>query len=289
SLKHTRSVSRTLEYAYNDFCIAQVAKALGKLQDYRRYLERSKNWMNLWDPETRSVRPRHPDGAWLEPFSPTHGYPDQQYNYWEAPFYEGNGWQYSTFVPHDVRTLIVLLGGDAPFVDWLDAFFETGVYNHGNEPDILAPYLYIHAGRPDRTAERVRHLLASEYSLGRAGLPGNDDAGTLSSWYVWGAIGLYPSAGQPFYYLGSPLFSRIELTVGEGEMFIIEARGTSENNKYVQSAELNGKPLARAWLLHEEVAQGGQLVLEMGARPSQWGRDMARGHLLGPDNLPTWP
>lgn len=289
SLKHTRSASRTMEYAYNDFCLAQVAKALGYLQDYRKYLERSKNWMNLWDPALLSIRPRYADGGWLQPFSPTHSYPDEQYSYWEAPFYEGNGWQYATYVPHDVRKLINLVGGEQRFVEWLDEFFEQGIYNQGNEPDILAPYLYLHAGRPDRTAERVRHLLATEYGPRRAGLPGNDDAGAMSSWYVWGAIGLYPNAGQPYYYIGSPVFSRVQIELGGGKVFVIEAPATSETNKYVQGALLNGQPLPRAWLLHSEIAPGGRLVLEMGGEPSDWGQDMARGHLLGPDSLPTWP
>ncbi len=289
SLKHARSASRTMEYAYNDFCLALVAKALGRLEDYRKYLERSKNWMNLWDPGSRSVRPRYSDGRWLEPFSPVHNYPDGNYSYWDSPFYEGNGWQYSTYVPHDVRTLITLLGGEDDFVQWLDEFFDTGIYNQGNEPDILAPYLYIHAGRPDRTAERVRHLLAAEYHTGRDGLPGNDDAGTMSSWYVWGAIGLYPNAGQPYYYIGSPLFSRIRIELGGGKVFILEAPETSSVNQYVQSATLNGQPLRRAWLLHSEIAGGGRLVLRMGPQPSSWGTDMAREHVPGPEFLPTWP
>lgn len=289
SLKYNRSVSRTMEYAYNDFCLAQVAKALGHTEKHRQYVERSRNWMNLWDPEMRSVRPRYPDGRWLEPFSSTHNYPDEQYNYWEAPFYEGNGWQYSLFVPHDVRQLIVLVGGQQPFVDWLDEFFDQGIDNHANEPGFLAPFLYIHAGRPDRTAERVRHILATRYSTGPNGLPGNDDAGAMSSWYVWGAMGLYPNAGQPFYYIGSPLFRRSEVDLGNGKRFVIEAPETSEANRYVQHATLNGERLPRAWLLHSEVAQGGRLVLRMGPRPSAWGRDMARDHLLGPQGLPTWP
>lgn len=289
SLKRERSASRTMEYAFDDFCIAQTAKALDHPEAYRRYLERSRNWMNLWDPETQSIRPRYSDGRWLTPFSRTHRYPDEQYNYWEAPFYEGNGWRYATYVPHDVRKLINLLGGEDAFVEWLDAFFDEGIYSQGNEPDILAPYLYIHAGRPDRTAERVRHLLATEYGKGRDGLPGNDDAGAMSSWYVWGAIGLYPNAGQPYYYIGSPLFERIQIRLDGGALFVIEAPEGSSANKYVQSAVLNDRPLKRAWLLHSEIAAGGRLVLRMGAQPSTWGNDMARDHIPGPEDLPGWP
>jgi predicted alpha-1,2-mannosidase len=283
SLKHERSVSRTVEYSYDDFCVAQVARGLGKSADAHKYLQRSKNWMNLWDVETQTVRPRAPDGSWMTPYSPTKIYSldSEHFTWWGAPYYEGSGYQYSTYVPHDVQGLINKLGGDAKFIAWLDNFFDKaaasradvgGLYTQGNEPDILAPYLYIHAGRPDRTEERVRHLLATEYREGRAGLPGNDDAGTMSSWYVWNAVGLYPNTGQPYYYIGSPLFKRSRISVGDNQTFIIEALETSATNKYVQSARLNGRPLRRAWLRHDEIIHGGELVLKMGDKPSQWAR-----------------
>ncbi|MFN2453351.1 MAG: GH92 family glycosyl hydrolase [Pyrinomonadaceae bacterium] len=283
SMNYPRSASRTMEYAYDDFCIAQVAKALGQTADSRKYLERSKNWMNVWSDETRSARPRFADGRWLAPFAAAHFYPDKDYSYWDAPFYEGSGYIYGTYVPHDARGLINKLGGDAPFIAWLDAFFanpptrdpafNNALYNHNNEPDFLAAFLYIHANRPDRTQQRVRRILATEYTTGRGGLPGNDDSGAMSSWYVWAAVGLYPNAGQPFYYICSPLFQRATINLGGGCTFIIEAPETSDTNLYVQSATLNGRALDRAWLKHEEIARGGRLVLRMGAKPSAWGRD----------------
>ncbi len=273
SLKHERSGTRTVEYAYNDFCISLVAEALGLPEDQEKYLERSKNWENLWDDETRSIRPRYADGSSLEDFDPTHNYPDDEYGVFDAPFYEGNGYQYSTYVPHDVRGLIERLGDDEAFVEWLDQFFDDGIHTQNNEPDILAPYLYIHAGRPGRIAERVRDLLESQYSTGRAGLPGNDDSGTMSSWYVWSAIGLYPNAGQPYYYIGSPIFTSASIDLGGGQTFAVEAPDTSESNMYVQSATLDGETLERAWLSHEEISRGGSLVLTMGDSPSSWGQD----------------
>ena len=283
SMNYPRSTSRTMEYAYDDFCIAQVGQALGHLADSQKYLQRSKNWMNVWSDETRSARPRYADGRWLAPFAAAHFYPDKDYSYWDAPFYEGSGYIYGTYVPHDAQALVNKLGGNAPFVAWLDAFFanqptrdpafNNGLYNHNNEPDFLAAFLYIHAGRPDRTQERVRRILATEYTNGRGGLPGNDDSGAMSSWYVWGAIGIYPNAGQPFYYICSPLFQRSTINLGGGRAFIIEAPETSEANLYVQSATLNGRALDRAWLKHEEIARGGRLVLRLGATPSIWGRD----------------
>ena len=283
SMNYPRSASRTVEYAYDDFCVAQVARMLGKAEESRKYLERSKNWANVWSDETRSVRPRFDDGRWLAPFAAAHFYPDKDFSYWDAPFYEGSGYIYGTYVPHDAQALIDRLGGDARFVEWLDAFFDNpptrdpkfnpGLYNHNNEPNFLAAFLYTHAGRPDRTQERVRRVLDTEYTTGRGGLPGNDDSGAMSSWFVWAAVGLYPNAGQPFYYVASPLFERSTIDLGGGRAFVVEARDVSGANRYVQSATLGGRPLTRAWLRHEEVAAGGRLVLRMGPKPSAWGRD----------------
>jgi predicted alpha-1,2-mannosidase len=271
SLSYSRSASRTLEYAYDDFCISEVARALGKTVDAEKFLERSRDWARLWDPEKRCIRPRYADGTWMENYDCNHEYPDGTTEWWDAPFYEGRPIQYSTFVPHDVNGLIQRLGGDEAFTSWLDNLFDRKLYTQGNEPDLLAPWLYIHAGRPDRTADRVRAILDGEYRDTRDGLPGNDDAGTMSSWYVWSAIGIFPNAGQPFYYVGSPVFAQVTMDLGGGRKFVIEARGTSAAERYVQRAELDGQPLNRAWLRHSEIARGGRLVLYMGPHPSRWG------------------
>lgn len=280
SMKYERSASRTVEYAYNDFCIAQVAKGLGKTADYQKYLNRAKNWMNLWDAETKSIRPRNGNGEWMKPFDKTKLYmlDAPRFTWMSAPYYEGSAYQYSTYVPHDVKGLIGKVGGDAEFVRWLDDFFgagdenlrREGLYTHVNEPDILAAFLYIHAGRADKTQETVREIMQTEYRTGRAGLPGNDDAGTMSSWFVWNAIGLYPNAGQNFYYIGSPIFSRSTIDLGNGKNFTVESPNASAANKYVQSATLNGKPLNRAFLTHKEITRGGRIVLQMGDKPSAW-------------------
>ena len=220
----------------------------------------------------------------MKPYDPLKIYSldSPRFSWWGAPYYEGSAFQYSTYVPHDAQGLINRLGGDAPFVAWLDAFFDNitgsgrsndGLYTQGNEPDLLAAFLYIHAGRPDRTQETVRRIMAKEYRLGRDGLPGNDDAGTMSSWYVWNAIGLYPNAGQPYYYIGSPLFRRTQINLSNRRNFTIEALNTSSINKYVRRATLNGHDLRRAWLRHNEVANGGRLVLWMVNEPSNWGRE----------------
>jgi predicted alpha-1,2-mannosidase len=272
SLSQSRSASRTLEYAYDDFCISEVAHALGRNGEAEKYSQRSSNWANLWNPENRCIRPRYADGRWLENFNPETVYPDTSTaEWWDVPFYEGSALQYSTFVPHEVRGLIERLGGDEAFTRWLDDLFDRKLYDPTNEEDLLAPYLYIHAGRPDRTADRVRALLKDAYNESRGGLPGNDDSGTMSSWYVWGAIGLFPNAGQAFYYIGSPVFRRVSIDLGSGRNFIIDAPESSEANRYVQRAELNGKPLNRAWLTHAEIVSGGRLLLQMGPGRSKWG------------------
>lgn len=270
SLSQTRSASRTLEYAFDDYAIALAARKLGRKDDAARYLQRSANWKNLWDKDLGCIRPRYADGRWLENFTCEYVYPDRSMPWWQAPFYEGSSRQYSTYVPQDVDGLIAMTGGRKAFVRWLDTLFDTGQYEQGNEPDILAPYLYIDAGRPDRTAERVRHILETNYHLSRKGLPGNDDAGAMSSWYVWSSIGLYPVAGTSKYYVGSPIFTRSVIHLEGGRSFAVVAPQASARNLYVVGARLNGKRLNRAILSHDQIACGGVLELEMADAPGAW-------------------
>jgi predicted alpha-1,2-mannosidase len=270
SLEYQRSASRTLEYAADDFSVATIAHLTGHEAEAQRFLKTSANWKNLWDDRLQCIRPRYAGGQWLENYSCDHLYPDGLVLWWDTPFYEGSSAQYSTYVPQDLPGLIDRLGGNAAAVQWLDTLFDQKLYTQGNEPDMLAPYTYIYAGRQDKTADRVRAILAAEYHTGRAGLPGNDDAGTLSSWYLWSSMGLYPVAGQPLYLIGSPVFSSTTLHLGNGKSFVIEAEGVSEAAKYVQAAELNGRPLRRASLTHRQIVAGGELRLHMGATPKAW-------------------
>jgi predicted alpha-1,2-mannosidase len=281
STKYERSASRTLEYAYNDFCLATVARGLGKMADYRKYIRRAENWKNLWDAETKSIRPKQENGEWMTPFDKTKLYmlDAPRFTWMSAPYYEGSAYQYSTYVPQDAEGLIERVGGDADFVKWLDEFFgegnavlkKEGLYTHVNEPDIMAAFLYLHAGRADKTQDLLREIMRREYRTGRGGLPGNDDAGTISAWFVWNAVGIYPNAGQDFYYLGSPIFASSTFNLGNGRRFIVEAVNVSDANRFIRSAALNGKALNRAWLRHAEIAAGGKLVLQMSDRPSSWG------------------
>ncbi len=199
-------------------------------------------------------------------------------------FYEGNSWTYSFFVPQDVASLVQTMGGPETFVRRLDAFFDVpGRYDVGNEPGFLAPYLYIWAGRPDKTDERVRAIIAKSYHAGMSGLPGNDDSGAMSSWYAFGQIGIFPNAGQNVYLIGSPAYPQTTLHFAGGKNFMIEARNISAANIYVTSATLNGKPIHRAWLRHSEIVAGGRLVLMMGSAPVQWAT-----HELPPSESKSW-
>jgi predicted alpha-1,2-mannosidase len=265
ALDQSRSASRTLEYAYDNFAISEVAQRLGDTREAAAYRASAGYWANLWDPSTQSIRPRYQDGSFLNPFTATLPM------FGIAPFFEGSALEWSTFVPQDVQGVINRVGGDQHFVAWLQRVMAC-CYDPSNEPDLLAPWLYIHAGRPDLTDATVRHLLASAYGTGRNGLPGDDDAGSLSAWYVWSAIGLYPNAGQPYYYIGAPLFTRVRIRVGGRRTFMIEAPHASPLNQYVVGATLDHRVLRRAFLTSGEVQRGGTLVLQMAATPDSWGR-----------------
>jgi predicted alpha-1,2-mannosidase len=267
-----RPASKQMEYAADDFEIALVAKGLGHDADYVKYRKRSRNWENLWDENFEEggfrgfIRPRHRNGSWKADFTAM-----QDGSWGGDTFYEGNSWTYSLFVPQDVGGLIRKSGGPARFVARLDAFFDVPErYDVGNEPGFLSPYLYIWAGRHDKTAERVRHILAASFHSGRSGLPGNDDSGAMSSWFAFGAMGIFPNAGQDVYLIGSPQFPQVTIHLADDKTFVIVARDTSAMNIYVVGAELNGEPLDRAWLRHDEIARGGKLVLTMGPKPAAW-------------------
>lgn len=267
-----RSPGKHLEYAYNDFCIAQMAEALGYKDEAKTYYKRSAQWSKLWDADLEHdgfkgfIRTRHRDGSWLKDFSPMQGCS------WHGDtFYEGNSWTYSFFAPHDVEGLIRLCGGSEAFAKRLDEFFEgPGKCDISNEPFFLTPYLYICAGRCDKAAERVRKVM-SHFKAAPDGLPGNDDSGALGAWWALSAMSIFPNAGQDYYFIGSPLFDKTTINLPENKTFEIIAKNNSEKNIYVKSATLNSRPLDRAWLRHSEIAAGGELILEMSDTPSAWG------------------
>ena len=254
-------VSRTLEYAYDDFVLSQVAKKLGKTEDYKRLLERAGNWRYVIDQETGYARGRYADGSWYEPFDP---------NKFIFFICEGTPYHYTWYVPHDVAGLIQHIGGKKRFIERLDRFFEEGYYWHGNEPCHHIAYLYAYAGEPWKTQQWVHQVINREYFTTPDGLCGNDDAGQMSAWLVFSMMGFYPVCpGMPYYVIGSPCFEEITITLDNGKKFRIEAKGYSEENIYIQSAALNGIPYDKSYLLHADIIKGGTISFVMGNRPNK--------------------
>lgn len=273
-------VSTTLEYAYDDWAIAQLAKKSGRMDIYEEFIKRSENYKNVFDPASGFMRARLSNGHFRSPFDPlnTHG----------EGFIEGNAWNFSLFVPHDPAGLSALLGGRKKFTAYLDTLFNMhlpdkyfaateditrdgiiGGYVHGNEPAHHVAYLYNWTDQPWKTQERVRMILKNQYHNGPDGLGGNDDTGQMSAWYIFSALGFYPVApGAAVYQLGSPAVGAATLHLENGNTFSIEAKNQGEKNVYVQQAELNGKPLNRLTLSHEEIMNGGKLVFYMSAKKS---------------------
>ncbi len=281
--KAGQSVTRTLEYCYDDWCIAQMAKALGKTDDYEYFMKRAHNYENLFDASTGFMRAKLADGTWKSPFDPQYS----SHDFSKAEYTEGNAWQHSWFVPHDIGGLIQLHGGNEPFITKLDSLFTIsseirgenasadisgliGQYAHGNEPSHHIAYMYAYAGAPWKTQERVRMIMESQYTTQPDGLCGNEDCGQMSAWYVMSAMGLYPvNPAEGIYVLGSPIFEEVAIDMGQGKKFEVIAKNNSKENIYVQSATLNDQPLTRLYLTHEELRVGGKLVLEMGPTPNK--------------------
>ena len=259
-------VSRTLEYAYDDFVLAQVAKSLGHTDDAEVLMKRAGNYRNVIDPETKFARGRHADGTWITPFDP--GKPASYIT-------EGLPFQYTFFVPQDLPGLIGLEGGKAGFTAQLDELFAKGYYDHGNEPSHAITYLYDYAGEAWKTQQHVADIRAKWYQDRPDGLAGNDDAGQMSAWYIFSALGFYPvTPGIPAYEIGTPLLPSATLHLKSGRTFRIRTENAGAANPYVQSATLNGKPLERFWIRHSEILAGGELVFRMGPAPNRaWPRD----------------
>jgi predicted alpha-1,2-mannosidase len=273
------SVSKVLEYAYDDWCIAQVARMLGRNDDYQRYLARAQSYKNVFDPVSGFVRARS-NGNWLEPFDPREV---------TFAFTEANSWQYTFFAPQDISGLMRLMGGRRNFVRKLDQMFAAesrttgreqvditgliGQYAHGNEPSHHVAYLYNYAGEPWKTQQRVRQILDQFYTPEPDGLIGNEDCGQMSAWYVFSAAGFYPvTPGSTTYAIGSPLFPEVRFRLENGKSFVVKAEGVSDRNVYIQSATLNGKPYSKSYLEHRDLMAGGELVFTMGAQPNRlWG------------------
>ncbi|OIP83931.1 MAG: hypothetical protein AUK44_03910 [Porphyromonadaceae bacterium CG2_30_38_12] len=264
------SVSRTLEYAYNDFCIAEIATSAGDNPLSEKYKNQSLNVFNLFYPEHKMFWAKDSAQHWKPDFTPV----SKRKDTWNDPyFYEGGSQIYSTYVPHAMQTLIDKHGGSKQYIAYLDKLFDSGVFSIENEPEFLIPYQYIYAGDYPSTARRVHNILTKMFQPGAAGIPGQDDSGSMSAWYVFSAMGFFPVAGQDLYLIGTPLFEETTIVLEGKKQFRIIAKNRSSQNIYITKATLNGKSLDRAWFRHTEIAKGGKLVLEMSATPNDWGKE----------------
>ena len=284
-----QAVSLTLAYSYDDWCLARLAKALGKNEDYEFFIKKAQNYKNHFNPEIGFFAPKSADGEWVKPFDPklSGGMGSREY------FAENNAWTYLFDVLHDFQGLMSLLGGSDEFLTKLDELFTTdlgtwkpafyaqfpdatgnvGQFAMGNEPSLHIPYLYNYAGAPWKTQKRIRSLLDLWFTNSPLGICGDEDGGGLSSFYVFSAMGFYPvTPGTPYYNIGSPIFSRVDIDLGNDNKFVIQANNCSAQNKYIQAAILNGKQLDNPFFSHQDIKHGGILMLEMGPRPNKnWG------------------
>ena len=262
---HTEEqVSRTLEYAYDDFALAQVAKALGKEHDAEILMKRAQNYQNVINPNTGYAQGRYADGTFLPESNP--------FNF--ARFItEGAPCHYTWYVPQDPYGLMECMGGKANYVAKLDSMFSELRYWHGNEPCHQVAYMFNYAGEPWKTQQAVRHILQTEYLQAPGGLSGNDDAGQMSAWYLFSAMGFYPVCpGSPYYALGSPTFPKLSIQLENGKTFTIEAINASDENIYIQSATLNGEPYTKNYIHHDDMMTGGHFCFVMGPEPNkEWG------------------
>jgi predicted alpha-1,2-mannosidase len=287
--KEVEGGSKTQEYAYDDWAIAQMAKALGKHDIYTAFEKRSTNWRNVWDPKTDFMRARLSNGQFREPFDPASAAYGSDYT-------EANAWQYSWYVPQDVAGLITAYGGDAKFVTKLDQMFDAkvdpsifknveditgliGWYAHGNEPSHHIAYLYDYAGAAWKTQQRLKQIMDSQYDTRPDGLVGNDDLGQMSAWYIFTALGFYPvTPASDEYAIGRPFVPKAVIHLPNGHAFTVVADNMDDAHPYVGAVTLNGKPLDRVYLHHAEILAGGELHFTMQAAPNkQWGEaDAAR-------------
>lgn len=284
--KAWHTVTKTLEYAYDDWCIAQVAKKLGKTDDYNLFMKKSAAYQTLFDKETGFIRAKNSDGSWTQPFDPYYASTDGSKSFYE----EGTAWQYTFFVPHDVRGLASGFGTNEKFTAKLDMLFSTssdlkgeqappdvsgliGQYAHGNEPSHHIAYMYSFVGESWKTQKWVRAIIDSMYHDQPEGYSGNEDCGQMSAWAVWSMTGFYPAnptGGE--YVFGSPVFDEVKMKMPSGKRMVIKTKNSGKNNPYIQSISLNGKPYTKTYIDHNTLLQGGLLEIVMGSQPNKkWG------------------
>ncbi len=300
-------VSNTLEYAYDDWCVAQMAKSLGKMEDYNYFMQRAQNYRNVFDPTTRYIRPKYSGGPWIEEFTTTKGAGDSghTFGFGSNAYVEANAWQFSWFVPHDLKGLIDLMGVDEFNTRLEEGFEKSRPYfasefvNHGNQPNMEAPWLFNYSGKPWLTQYWVRESLDNYYGTDpSSGYHGDEEHGQMGAWYVLGAMGIFQMDGgsgvDPAYELSGPIFEKITIQLDqnyyEGKEFIIEAKNASSKNRYIQSASLNGVKLDKFWFRHSELVKGGKLELIMGSSPNKdWASTSDHPQLMDIDPIVATP
>jgi predicted alpha-1,2-mannosidase len=278
------SVARTLEYSYNDWSMAQMAKMLGKSDDYNYFIKRAESYKNVFDATVNLVRGRFANGKWRSPFDP------KAHNHRRDDFCEGNSWQWTFFVPHDVRGLAKLMGGNGSLLARLDSLFNQsseirgenvcgdiagliGQYAHGNEPSHHTAYMFSYLGQPWKTQKYVHQILKEKYNNTPNGMCGNEDVGQMSAWYVLSSVGFYPMRhGDGTYIIASPSFKKATINLPNGKTLTLKTNNLSDQNIYIQSVTMNGKPYSKVYFRHEDLLKGGEITFEMGSEPSQcWG------------------
>jgi predicted alpha-1,2-mannosidase len=280
--KYGRAVTRAVEYSVNDFSLSQVAAGLGKTSDVEKYMNRSRNWRNHWNPTATSLN----FSGFVVPRS-TAGFIDQDPLqcggcYWGDAYYEGLPWEYSFNAQHDINTLIALSGGPETFVNRLEmmfkpnitnrnAAFNSTIINPGNEPSFNTPYLYNYVGRQDLSVKQSRNIAKRYYSPTPGGLPGNSDAGAMESWLLWNMLGLYPMVGQTTFLIGSPWFANTSISLGSGKALSMTTTGGSNDSYYVQSLQVNGKQWVQSWVTWDDIfTNGGTMDFVLGPEPKNW-------------------
>ena len=282
--KFGHSVTITLEYAYDDWCIAQVAKKLKQYDDYDLFMKRAANYQFLFDRKTGFFRARNSNGNWVEPFDPYYSEHDDK-----GMYIEGTAWQHTFFVPHDVKGYARLMGGNDKLLLKLDSLFTItskmnggnvsndisgmiGQYAHGNEPSHHIAYMFTALGQPWKTAEKVREIMAQMYNTTPAGLSGNEDCGQMSAWYVWSALGMYPmNPANGEYVLGSPLIDDATIYLPNKKIFNLTVIDNSSKNKYIQKITWNEAEYNQSFIRHSDMMKGGKWVITMGHKPSKFG------------------
>jgi predicted alpha-1,2-mannosidase len=252
-------VSRTLEYAFDDYALSRFANAIGKTEDYNTLLKRSENWKNVFDTKTGFVRGRYADGKWIEPFDP----------YSKARFIcEGTPFQYTWYVPHDIPGLVKAMGGTDIFLARLNEFFDKGHYWHGNEPDHQAAYMFAMAGQPEKTQTWVNKIINEEYSVGPGGLSGNEDAGQMSAWLVFSMMGFYPVCpASNQYVITTPVFDEVKIYMPDGKIFLISSLNRETGNKYIRVITRDGGRFNNWFITHEEIVKGSRFTFQLDSKP----------------------